>query len=90
MIAAPMLSDRGPNTAVRTDFPRNGRIQTRVRRLLIIHGPMTTGDIARQIYARPTTDSNRLQVRRAARKFALEIGRRRSRGVPIIWKLRGP
>jgi hypothetical protein len=49
---------------------------------------MTTGDIARLIYPRPTTDSNRLQIRRAARKFAIEVGRRRSRGVPIIWRLK--
>jgi hypothetical protein len=69
--------------------PRVGHAVRGVRRLLIIHGPMTTGDLARSIYARPTQHWQYERVRLAARRFAVEATRRRSAGMPIVWQLRG-
>jgi hypothetical protein len=84
----PTLSTRRPNIPVCPDRPRVGRIQRQIRRLLIIHERMTTSELARHIYPRPTQHWQRKAIRGAARKFAVEYGRRRSPGVPIIWRLK--
>jgi hypothetical protein len=68
--------------------PPTGRIQTRVRRLLIAHGWMTTPQLMRAIYPCPTQHWHYGSVRDAARKFAVEDRRQRSRGEPIIWRLK--
>jgi hypothetical protein len=68
---------------------RIGHIQLWVRRLLIIHGRMTTSELAKRIYARTTLREWHLwNVRRAARKFCVPVGRRRSAGLPVLWQLR--
>jgi hypothetical protein len=79
---------RRPTVLARPDLPRVGRIQRQIRRLLIVRGDMTTGELARSIYSRPTQHWQRRQVREAARKFCVEHARRRSAGVPIIWRLK--
>jgi hypothetical protein len=85
---APARPNRAPNIRIRPDCARVGRIQRQIRRLLIIQGDMTTGELARSIYSRPTLHWQRRQVREAARKFAVESHRRRSAGLPIVWQLK--
>jgi hypothetical protein len=63
-------------------------IQRRVRRLLIVHGEMTTPQLRQAIYGSPTKHWQYRPVGDAARKFAIECGRRRSAGAPIVWRLK--
>jgi hypothetical protein len=87
--ARPTLSDRGGINAVRPRRPPTGRIQTMLRRQFIVADkPLTTPELVRLIYPRQTQDWHYRQVRRAARRFAVEVARRRSRGFPILWALR--
>jgi hypothetical protein len=86
----PALADRHQQLVSAANRPRVGRIVCRVRRLLVINGSMTTGDIARSIYGRPTQHWQYERVRSAAARFAVEARRRRSAGAPIVWRLRGP
>jgi hypothetical protein len=79
--------NRRPKPVVRPKF-RVGHIQRQIRRLLIVHGAMTTTELARSIYPRPNQEWQHRQVRRSAAKFAVEADRVRSPGAPIVWKLR--
>jgi hypothetical protein len=80
---------RRPTIPIRRILPRVGRVQRQVRRLLVIHGPLPTGELARRINSCPTAEDWQLtQVRASARKFAVECGRRRSPGAPILWRLK--
>lgn len=69
--------------------PRVGHLQRQVRRAFIAANgrPLSTTDLLRWCYSHLRRYERwRCQnVRRAARKFAESIGRRRSRGVPILW-----
>jgi hypothetical protein len=85
----PTLSIRRPTTLIVAK--RVGRVQRQIRRLLIVAGkPLTTTELARSIYPRPTKPWHCYSVRRTAPKFAVEYGRRRSAGAPIVWKLKNP
>jgi hypothetical protein len=76
---------------MRTNYARNGRVQTRTRRLLIVRGELTTGELARLIYpARRIQNWHLRQIRESASKYAVEVRRRLSPGVPIVWMLRAP
>jgi hypothetical protein len=63
-------------------------VQRRVRRLLIVHGEMTTPQLCQAIYGRLTQHWQYERVRLAARKFAVECGRQRSPGCPVLWRLK--
>ena len=65
------------------NFPYPSRI-SRSAALLVIQGPMTTGELARSIYPRPTQHWQRRQVRQSASKFCERIRRVRSRGHPVL------
>jgi hypothetical protein len=80
--------NRQSNSAARTDYSRIGRIERRVRRALIIHGPMSTTELRLAVYGEPFRDWQRKQIRRAAAKFAVEVGRGRSGGMPTFWRLK--
>jgi hypothetical protein len=68
---------------------RLGRVARKVRRLLIVVGnPLTTGELARNVYGAPIRRWHYARIRLAARKFAVEVGRRRSAGAPIVWRLK--
>jgi hypothetical protein len=59
------------------------------RRHLILSKQLTTTELAQRIYS--ATQSWQVgNVRRAAPKFAVECGRRRAPGMPIVWRLKGP
>jgi hypothetical protein len=80
---------RRPNSVARTDYSRIGRIERRVRRVLIVHGePMSTTELRLAVYGQPFRDWQRKQIRRAVAKFAVECGRRRPGGMPIVWRLK--
>jgi hypothetical protein len=77
------------NCAIRSKIPRDGRIQTMVRRALIFADrALTTRELMRFCYGDAVEFWHYRQVREAARKFAVEIDRRRSRGTPILWALK--
>jgi hypothetical protein len=84
---APALSTRRAQLLIAARRPRVGRIERLVRRSLVAAGkPLTTIELARRIYR--TTQLKHwhsYNVRRAAPKFAVRVGVRRSRGVPILW-----
>jgi hypothetical protein len=80
-------ADRHHRGAMGRNLPRAGRIQVRVRRCLIVDGPLSTSEIARRIFVRPTY-SQVNNVYRAARKFAERVGYRASRGKPVLWRLK--
>jgi hypothetical protein len=55
----------------RTDYSRNGRIQTLVRRVLIVRGkPMSTTELRLAIYGRPT---RLIKPRLGRSAFAVEV-----------------
>jgi hypothetical protein len=84
-----MPLDRRPSSTTRTDYSRIGRVERRVRRVLIVHGkPMSTTELRLAVYGQPFRDWQRKQIRRAAAKFAVEVGRRRSGGMPTVWRLK--
>jgi hypothetical protein len=66
-------------------FPRLGHLQRQIRRLLLTHGPMTTPELAGHIYARPTKNWHRYNVRRSATKFAERVGKRQR---SVLWALK--
>jgi hypothetical protein len=79
---------RRPILAPLPKRPPTGRNQTKVRRALIMAGKeLSTTELARRIYARPTYDQVTM-VYRAAPKFAERVGYRASRGKPVLWRLR--
>jgi hypothetical protein len=84
--AAPTPSIRHPTLLIVAK--RVGWVQRQIRRLLIVHGQLTTVELARSIHARPTKPRHCYSVRRTAPKFAVEVSRRRAAGAPIVWKLR--
>jgi hypothetical protein len=87
-MTAPNPSLRRPPLPPLPKMPPTGRNQTKVRRALIIAGrPLSTSEIARRIYARPTYDQVSL-IYRAAPKFCERAGYRASRGKPVLWRLR--
>jgi hypothetical protein len=49
---------------------------------------MTTPQLRQAIYGSPTKYWHYRPVGDAARKFAVEVSRRRAAGAPIVWKLR--
>jgi hypothetical protein len=72
-----------------TSKPAVGRVQRWIRRWLIFVGrPMTTVELARLIYRRPPSHPDCWTIRQSALKFAVPIGRQRSRGGPMLWRLR--
>jgi hypothetical protein len=83
-----MPPNRRPQTAVRRNWTRIGRVQLRARRLLIIAGQVTTSEMARRIYGTQPKPWQLDQVRKSAAKFAVEVERRRSPGAPILWRLK--
>jgi hypothetical protein len=86
------LSDMGGIVTIADKSPRIGRIQLRVRRALIAADgkPVTITDLLQYCY--PFTDRfkmwHRTNIHRAVHKFAVEVGRRRCRGAPILWALK--
>jgi hypothetical protein len=83
------VSKTGEIRPIRPKTSRIGRNQLLVRRRLIAAGkPLTTAELARSIYLPPLKHWHVTRVREAARRFAVEVGRRRSRGAPILWALR--
>ena len=88
MLRALTQPNRRPAITLRTDYSRIGRIQRQIRRLLIIHGPMTSGELARRLYPRPNKDWHWRQVRDSASRFAERIGNVRSPGRPVLWRLK--
>jgi hypothetical protein len=89
--SARALSIRRPTPLVCAKS-RIGRIQRRVRRLLIVHGEMTTPQLRQAIYGSPTKHWHYRPVGDAARKFAVEVGRRSRHGMRgrpgILWRLK--
>jgi hypothetical protein len=77
-----------PNLAFSRKRTKTGRIQTMVRRLLIVHGRMTTLQLMRAIYGSPTHLWHYGSVNGAAEKFAERVRKVRSRGHPVLWQLR--
>jgi hypothetical protein len=77
----------GPGRCVPLD--RNAKV-----RVLIAADskPVTITDLLQYCY--PFTESfkmwHRTSIHRAVHKFAVEVGRRRSRGAPILWALKPP
>ena len=66
-----------------------GWVERAIRRHLILSKQLTTTELAQRIYS--ATQSWQVgNVRRAAPKFAVECGRRRAPGMPIVWRLKGP
>jgi hypothetical protein len=49
---------------------------------------MTTSELRLAIYGDPHREWPQIQVWRSAAKFAVEDGRRRSPGAPILWRLK--
>jgi hypothetical protein len=49
---------------------------------------MTTPQLRQAIYGSPTKHWQYRPVGDAARKFAIEVSRRRSAGAPILWRLK--
>jgi hypothetical protein len=87
LIERPARPNRARQLTLAANSPRVGRIERQVRRLLIVRGRMTTTQLMKAIYGSPTQHWHYERVRRAASKFAVEFGRKRSPGVPIIWRL---
>ena len=87
MIGAATLSDRPAHLAAVAHLPRRGRNKVRVRRALLVAGkPISTADLARIIYRTTKLKHwHTYSTRRAAVMVARPIGRRRSRGLPILW-----
>jgi hypothetical protein len=86
MIEAAARSNRDAHLAAIAKLPRRSRTQVRIRRTLIVAGPLTTTQIARAIYRTATLESwMGFSVRRAAVRVARPLYRRRSRGMPILW-----
>ena len=71
---------------------RNGRIQIKIRRLLIIADrAMTTTELLRELYPGPRKGWHYVEVYSAARKFCIRAGRSsRGSGRPILWQLKPP
>ena len=73
-----------------TKKSRTGRLQLWTRRALIYAGhPLTTTQLVHFCF--PGVALNRrhwLSVRNAAGRFAVAVGRRRRRGLPILWTLK--
>jgi hypothetical protein len=86
---APRPGARRDQLVIAARLPRVGRIQCQVRRAFIAANgrAQSTTDLLRWCYSHLRRYERwRCQaVRRAAPKFAVPIGRRRSRGVPILW-----
>jgi hypothetical protein len=76
--------NRERSVVIAANSPRVRRIERQVRRLLIVRGQMSTTQLMKAIYGSPTQHWHYERVRRAARKFAAETHRRRSRGMPIV------
>jgi len=88
--AKPLHRDtRVARLLVAVRLPRVGRLQCQVRRAFIAADgrSLSTTDLLRWCYPeRRRFERWRSQaVRRAAPKYAVPIGRRRSRGLPILW-----
>jgi hypothetical protein len=79
--------NRPRSVVIAANSPRVGRLERAIRRHLILSERLTTTQLAQRIY-RTTKPWQLGNVRRAAPKFAVEVGRRRSRGVPILWRLK--
>jgi hypothetical protein len=71
---------------------RNGRIQIRIRRHLIIADrAVSTTELLRALYPGPRKGWHYVEARSAARKFCTPIGRSpRGSGRPMLWKLKPP
>jgi hypothetical protein len=89
MEKAPRRSARRDQLVIAARLPRVGRVQRQVRRALVAAGgrPLSTTDLLRWSYPHLRRfECWRCQaVRRAAPKYAVPVGRRRSRGLPIMW-----
>jgi hypothetical protein len=85
--AATLAPDRLARLVAMARLPRRSRTQIKIRRLLIIAGkPLTTIELAKALYrTTKPRHSQAYSVRRAAVRVARPIGRRRSRGLPILW-----
>ena len=85
----PASPDRPRSVVIAANSPRVGWVERAIRRQLILSKQLTTTELTRRIYrtALPWQVGN---VRRAAPKFAVECGRGRSAGAPIVWRLKGP
>jgi hypothetical protein len=66
--------------------PRAGRVERAIRRHLILSKQLTTPELAQRIYS-ATKYWQVGNIRRAA-KFAVECGRQRSPGCPVLWRLK--
>jgi hypothetical protein len=78
---------RGLCRPIAAPRPRAGRIQTKIRRVLIAAGkPLSTVELAKRVYARPTQLGWRVSsIYRAAPRFAVPIARGRT---GLVWRLK--
>ena len=79
-------ADRGLYRPIAAHRPRAGRIQTKIRRVLIIAGgPLSTVELAKRVYSRTTQLGWRVSsIYRAAPRFAVPIARGRA---GLVWRL---
>ena len=84
-------ADRRHQLLIAARSPRVGRIELRVRRAFIANNghPLSTTELMRRVYPRVVKFKHwhSYSIRRAAPKFAVRVGRRRCRGMPIVWQL---
>jgi hypothetical protein len=73
----------------------NGRLQRQVRRAFLVHGALlSTSEILEWTYARKRLlgerigDGHRWSVRRVCYALCVPVGRARTIGRPIIWRIR--
>ena len=71
-------------------LPREGRVMRQVRRCFVARGakPLCMGDLLHWVYPRITHAQHwhRWSIRRALLRYAVPIGRRDTRGRPVIWR----
>jgi hypothetical protein len=87
-------SPRRPNIVIPPNSPfRVGRVQRQIKRAFIasLGSPLTTSDLMRRAYPRGWDHSESwryTEVRLAASRYAVRIGRSTRRGRPWLWALR--
>ena len=83
-----------PNDGSFSPNKGRGRLQRQVRRAFLIHGPVV---VSSQVYdlcfreeRQRRSQLNRRRVWQLLNEVAEVVGRERSQGAPLIWRLREP
>jgi hypothetical protein len=77
-------ADRHRRLILVRKWPPIGRLERQLRRILLsANKALSTPELAERL-PRPTHSGS---IRRAAKRFAVPLYRRRSRGMPIVWVL---